>query len=326
MTEVKVSVIIPTLNRLDMLRRVLASVEKQSTQPREVIVVDGGSTDGTVEFVNSLGAHVIYIRQKGMFLPNARNCGILKSTGEIVAFLDDDPIPSYDWLEEIIKTYEMDEMVGGVGGSLIGVTPSKKMSVKLLRVIEGKAHAGITRVLSQISKSVFEVNTLSGCNMSFRKSVLEQLPYDNGRSWFFDEFYDKTSLGEDADMCLRVRKSGYRLLLNTKAQVLHLAHKKHVSRKVLEHVLFDKLLSQHENQTYLLLKCRHYQLAKINLPRIILSRVYLSILSLLRSIRRPSFKRMLLNDSFAALLGLETGYLKFLKHRSLMRDCFEQLS
>lgn len=326
MTEAKVSVIIPTLNRLDMLKRVLSSVEKQSTQPREVIVVDGGSTDGTVEFVNSLGAPVIYIRQKGMFLPNARNYGILKSTGEIVAFLDDDAIPSYDWLEEIIKTYEMDEMVGGVGGSLIGVTPSKKMSVKLLRVIEGKAHAGIIKVLSKISKFVFEVSTLSGCNMSFRKSVLEQLPYDNERSWFFDEFYDKTSVGEDADMCLRVRKSGYRLLLNTKAQVLHLAHKKHASRKVLEHILFDKLLSQHENQTYLLLKCRHYQLAKINLPRIILSRVYLSILSLLRSIRRPSFKRMLLNDSFAALLGLKTGYLKFLKHRSLMRDCFEQRS
>jgi len=314
-----VSVIIPTLNRLNMLKKVLASLKRQSTQPKEIIVVDGGSTDGTVEFLTSLGGHVTYLRQKGKSTSNAKNCGILQSIGEIVAFLDDDAIPSDYWLEEIIKMYEIDGMVGGVGGLIIDVIPSKKMSVRLLRTIEGKAHAGIIRVLSQISKFVFEVHRLEGCNMSFRKSVLERIAYDNERSWFFDEFYDKTSLGEDADICLRVRKSGYKLLLNTRAQVLHLAHKKHVSRKAPEYTSFDKLLSQHENQTYLLLKCRYYQLAEIDLPRIILSRAYLSILSLLRSIRHPSLRRVLLNDSFAAMMGLKTGYLKFLKHRSLMQ-------
>jgi len=317
-TRVAVSIVIPTLNRLNMLRQVLASLERQSTQPKEIIVVDGGSTDGTVEFVTSLGGRVNYLRQKGWFTSNAKNCGILKSTGEIVAFLDDDVIPSHNWLEEIAKTYELYKTAGGVGGAIIGVTPSKKMSDKLLRVIEGKAHQGIIRVLSQISRSVFRVNRLLGCNMSFRKSVLERIAYDNDRSWFFDELYDKTCLGEDADMCLRVRKNGCTLLLNTEAQVLHLTHKKHLSRKALEYASFDKLLSQHENQTYLLLKCRHYQLAEINLPRIILSRVYLLVLSLLRSVRHPSLKRVFVNDSFAAVMGSKMGYLKFLTHRSLV--------
>ena len=96
-------------------------VFEEFSREYRLLVADDGSTDGTVEFVNSLGGYVTYIRQKGMFLPNARNCGILKSTGEIVAFLDDDAIPSYDWLEEIIKTYEMDEMVGGVGSRSNGI-------------------------------------------------------------------------------------------------------------------------------------------------------------------------------------------------------------
>ena len=119
-------------------------------------------------------------------------------------------------------------------------------------------------------------------------------------------------------MCLRVRKSGYKLFLNRKAGVLHLAHAKHVSGKAPAYASFNNLLSQHENSTYFYLKCRHYQWAEINLPRIVLSRVYLSLLSLLRSVRYPSFKKMHLNDSFTALLGLKTGYLKFLKHRFLM--------
>jgi GT2 family glycosyltransferase len=318
MTRVAISVVIPTLNRLNMLRQVLASLERQSMQPKEVIVVDGGSTDGTAEFVTSLGDRVTYLRQREGYTSNAKNCGILKSTGEIVAFLDDDVVPSRNWLEEIARTYEMHETAGGVGGAIIGATPSRKMSDKLLRLIEGKAYLGIIRVLSQISRSVFEVNRLPGCNMSFRKSVLERIAYDNDRSWFFDELYDKTSLGEDADTCLRVRKSGCKLLLNTEAQVLHVAHKRHLSRKAFEYASFGKLLSQHENLTYLLLKCRHYQLAEINLPRIILSRAYLLVLSLLRSIRHPSLRRVFVNDSFAAVMGLKTGYLKFLTHRSLV--------
>ena len=106
----------------------MASLESQSMQPKEVIVVDGGSIDGTVEFVTSLGDRVTYLRQKEKFTSNAKNCGILQSTGEIVAFLDDDAVPSRNWLEEISRTYEMHEMAGGVGGAIIGAAPSRKMS------------------------------------------------------------------------------------------------------------------------------------------------------------------------------------------------------
>jgi GT2 family glycosyltransferase len=313
-----VSIVIPTLNRLSMLRKVLASIENQSLAPKEVIVVDGGSTDGTFEFVSSFGNHVRYMRQTGKFAANARNYGISKSTGEIIAFLDDDSVPSPGWLEEVVETYEIDEMVGGVGGWVVSWGNKEKMSDRLRRLIEGKAYPDFPIFSSSVSEFVFEVNRLAGCNMTFRKSVLEQVAYGNDGLWFFDELYDKTSFCEDVDLCLRVRKSGYRLLLNMKAKALHLTHARHVSRKAPEYSPFDKLLSQHENLAYFHMKCRYYQLEETNWTRIILSGLYLSILSFIRSIRYPSSRKVHLNDSLAAILGLKTGYQKFMKHLSLM--------
>lgn len=141
--------------------------------------------------------------------------------------------------------------------------------------------------------------------------------YRTNRLEFFDEFYDKTSLCEDIDLCTRVRKIGYKLLLNTKIKVLHLAHMKHISEKTPKYTTPDKLLSMHENLTYFHLKCRYYRLAEINLLQILLSGIYRSLLAFLRSVKYASLRRIYLNDFYAAILGLKTGVLKYRSSKSL---------
>lgn len=84
-----VTVVMPALNREALIARALASVAAQELPPREVIVVDDGSTDRTAEVARRAGAHVICMPERSGSGP-ARNAGIAAATTEWVAFLDSD--------------------------------------------------------------------------------------------------------------------------------------------------------------------------------------------------------------------------------------------
>lgn len=94
-----ISVIIPAYNRKDVIRRALDSVLGQSLPADEVIVVDDGSTDGTSDIVAQHYPSVILIRQANQGLPAARNVGIARATGDLIALLDSDDC----WLPEKLR-------------------------------------------------------------------------------------------------------------------------------------------------------------------------------------------------------------------------------
>ncbi|WP_415397859.1 glycosyltransferase family 2 protein [Sulfurimonas sp. CS5] len=85
----EVSVVIPTYNRYKVLQRALASVYAQTHKPKEVIIIDDGSTDETSQIIN-LFPDAIYIYQENSGVSSARNLGIKKAKYEWIAFLDSD--------------------------------------------------------------------------------------------------------------------------------------------------------------------------------------------------------------------------------------------
>jgi glycosyltransferase involved in cell wall biosynthesis len=93
-SEPLLSLIIPTRNRAQYLDRCLASVfhEIETDYPRtEVIVIDGGSTDGTIEILKRHGNRISYwVSEPDSGVSEAANKGIEKATGEIIRFLGDD--------------------------------------------------------------------------------------------------------------------------------------------------------------------------------------------------------------------------------------------
>ncbi|NER33278.1 MAG: glycosyltransferase family 2 protein [Oscillatoria sp. SIO1A7] len=96
-----ISVIIPTYNRANLVRRAIDSVIKQSYENLEIIVVDDASGDNTQEVINGIGdSRIRYIRH-GVNQGGAatRNTGIEAATGEYVAFLDSDDV----WLQGKIE-------------------------------------------------------------------------------------------------------------------------------------------------------------------------------------------------------------------------------
>jgi glycosyltransferase involved in cell wall biosynthesis len=95
-----ISVIVTTYERRALLARTLASVYAQTRADHEVIVVDDGSTDGTAEFLGSQPVSVIAMAHAGN-PATARNAGLARARGEMIAFLDSDDMWEPTALEEL---------------------------------------------------------------------------------------------------------------------------------------------------------------------------------------------------------------------------------
>lgn len=95
----KISAIIPTYNRSDHLRQALHSIMQQTLRPKEIIVIDDGSTDSTGAMINDFFPNVKYLYQKNSGVSSARNTGIKLATGDWIAFLDSDD----QWLPEKLE-------------------------------------------------------------------------------------------------------------------------------------------------------------------------------------------------------------------------------
>ena len=86
----KISVVIPTLNRINTLQRALDSVINQTYKSAEIIVVDNGSSDGTLKFLREQYPKITILTENKIGVSSARNKGIKKSINQWIALLDSD--------------------------------------------------------------------------------------------------------------------------------------------------------------------------------------------------------------------------------------------
>src|SRR5437763_11927016 len=114
----KVSVIIPTHDRPHLLRRAVESARAAGTDV-EIIVVDDASTDATAEVGRSL-SDIKYVRvERNQGVAGARNIGVFVSTGEYVAFLDDDDLRLPGSLDLQVAALEANPAAGFVCGAMV---------------------------------------------------------------------------------------------------------------------------------------------------------------------------------------------------------------
>src|SRR6266566_3979715 len=215
MADLTVSIIIITYNRPFLLKHCLERTLNQSYPHKEIIVVDSSSNDES-ERVVAQYPEVISVRLRGQRnnMPQARNKGIVASSGDILAFIDDDSMVQPGWLEALVDSYR-DEIVGAAGGRIIN------MPEPYCNRVSGPPRLFIRasgRVISKdsglVSIAEVEVDHLIGCNMSFRCKALEQV---GG----FDPNYTLTNLREETDICIRVKKAGWRIVFKPTITVMH---------------------------------------------------------------------------------------------------------
>jgi glycosyltransferase involved in cell wall biosynthesis len=120
---VLVSVVMPTYNGSRYVLEAIRSVLSQSHSPLELVIVDDGSTDSTCEVVTSLNDHRIQlVRQENSGVASARNTGLARARGPLVAFLDQDD----SWAsEKIIRQVPLfSDPTIGIAGSLMSYVGS----------------------------------------------------------------------------------------------------------------------------------------------------------------------------------------------------------
>ena len=100
-----ISIIIPTYNRANLIKRSIESIEKQSFKNYEIIIVDNNSTDNTEFIVKKFSSLPIkyFVVDNNNNIAKARNYGIMKANGNLIAFLDSDDYWEHNKLELCYK-------------------------------------------------------------------------------------------------------------------------------------------------------------------------------------------------------------------------------
>jgi glycosyltransferase involved in cell wall biosynthesis len=111
------SVIVPTYNRVDSLRRTVESILRQTLTDFELIVVNDGSTDSTATFLSNTkpNHNIIIVNQENHGPAAARNAGVKRSTGTFVLCTDDDCVVPPEWLSLVAETIKQTDadIIGG---------------------------------------------------------------------------------------------------------------------------------------------------------------------------------------------------------------------
>lgn len=116
-----ISVVLTILNEARDLNRLLGALIDQSHPPDEIIVVDGGSTDGSLDILGDFTQrhdNLHYFVETGVNIAKGRNIGILRSSGSIIAVTDGGCYPDKDWLKELVQPLLNDRNLDAVAGSL----------------------------------------------------------------------------------------------------------------------------------------------------------------------------------------------------------------
>lgn len=238
--NVKISIIICTWNREKSLKRTLDSIKAMSVPkdlPWELIIVDNNSTDNTKriveDFKKNTCLNVIYAFQEKQGLAFARNLGIQKAKGEIIAFIDDDVIVDRNWLigiYEAFKTYNPAIMGGRVHIQVELPIPrwfSKAVSDPL-----GGFDRGDNIIIADD-----QYNGLIGigANISFKKDVFD-------RVGLFKENLGRKSntldMGEETELYWRIKRCGERCIYYPFAVVYHCVDSKRMNKNYIRRWFF----------------------------------------------------------------------------------------
>ncbi len=211
-----VSVVIPNWNGKQFLRGCLDSLAEQIYEPREVIVVDNGSHDGSVEYLNANYPQVKLVHfEMNTGFSVAVNAGIRAARGEFIALLNNDTVVEPSWLSEMVRALKEHPELGSTGCKMLGYDDRK--------LLDGAGDAyrrgGLPGRIGQRERDIGQFDAprliLGACGGAavYRRTMLDDIG-------LFDEDY--FAYLEDVDLGLRAQSAGYQCMYVPTSVMYHL--------------------------------------------------------------------------------------------------------
>jgi GT2 family glycosyltransferase len=223
---VKVSVLICTYDRPQMLAQCLdALIEHSQERPSEIVIVNGGDerTDEVVRRGRQQTArnkHSIEIKLVKIVNKNlaaSRNAGMPHCTGDLIAMTDDDAEVFPDWVTEMKRVHFEHPEAGAVGGPVIGA----------------RSDSLISRIADRVTFAAYPtsrtVRTLPGVNASYKRAVVEQVGLQD----------ENLFRGEDVDYNWRAQKLGWTIWYDPRVRVFH-HHRSSLPELLWQHYMYGR--------------------------------------------------------------------------------------
>lgn len=210
MSELLVSVIIPTLNRDKVIVDTIQAFLNNDYPRKEIIVVDqsDGHDEPTLSYLNSIKNRISYYHiSDWKNAPKAKNYGFNKSRGDIIIFVDDDIEIDSLFIGNHVAAHQQTKM------DIIGGTVTEKKDFELIR----GAHLTKTgKVVIVKGDSPLSLDGFMGGNVSYSRQAISAIKG-------YDTQFLGNAMREETDAALRARAAGYSIGFTDKANIVHLA-------------------------------------------------------------------------------------------------------
>jgi glycosyltransferase involved in cell wall biosynthesis len=212
-----ISIIIPTYNGGDVFRECLSEIAAQRySGPVELIVIDSGSTDGTLEAARDFGAHTISIPQKDFHHSRTRNYVLKAASYPLVVFTVQDAIPaSHTWLEVLSGSLVSPRVVAASGAQFphAGADLYASAEVDFHREYLGAGFQTFSLDSSSEKRESYDTLLrkirLDNVSSIYRTDIIRDIPFPEVR------------FGEDMAWAYSALRKSYRIAYNPSAAVYH---------------------------------------------------------------------------------------------------------
>lgn len=194
----KISVVIRTYNEEKHIGEVLESLKNQIYKNYEIVIVDSGSTDGTVKILKEFDTKLVFIEKEEFNYSYASNVGVENSQGNIICFLSGHSVPVHDDYLLNINNIFQDKKIGACYGDVIALSDGSiyEKIYNYLGYLKNriKGRGNQVRHETAIHPGIFSCS-----NAAARKNLLVKHPFQ----------VDLGNGGEDVEVAYRIIQDGY---------------------------------------------------------------------------------------------------------------------